>query len=33
MQQLESVFSRAGRKAMKDWQLIMKEIPLLQAQN
>ena len=33
MQQLESVFSRAGRKAMKDWQSIMKEIPLLQAQN
>jgi DNA-binding MarR family transcriptional regulator len=33
MQQLESVFSRAGRKAMKDWQSIMQEIPLLQAQN
>ncbi len=33
MQQLESVFSRAGRKAMKDWQLIMKDIPLLQSQS
>ncbi len=33
IQQLESVFSRAGRKAMKDWQSIMKEIPLLQSQN
>jgi DNA-binding MarR family transcriptional regulator len=32
MQQLESVFSMAGRKAMKDWQSIMKEIPLLQVQ-